>query len=84
MSFNTGALFGIAKSVVWVFLGSYLTAIATLIASRGKYKGQPILTLISGFIVFPLFLLLQVPLDIVSLFIRDLKWRKIPHGVNKN
>lgn len=84
MSFNTGALFGIAKSFVWVFAGSYLTAIATLIASRGKFKGQPVLPLISGFIVFPLFLLLQVPLDITVMFIREVKWRKIPHGVKAN
>ena len=84
MSLNTGSLFGMAKSAVWVFVGSYLSAIAILIASRGKFKGQPILPMIGGFIVFPLFLLLQIPLDISSLFIRDLKWRKIPHGVNKN
>lgn len=84
MSLNTGALFGMAKSAAWVFLGSYLTAIMTLIASRGKFKGQAKLPMIFGFVVFPLFLLLQVPLDITVLFVRDLKWRKIPHGVSKN
>ena len=83
MSLNTGAIFGMIKTFVWLFLGSYLTAIATLIASRGKYKGQAKLPLITGFIVFPLFLLLQVPLDVVTIFIHDLKWRKIPHGLNK-
>ena len=80
MSFNTGAIFGIAKSFAWLLLGSYLTAIMTLIASRGKYKGQAVLPMISAFIMFPFFLLIQVPLDIVSLFIKNLKWRKIPHG----
>lgn len=83
MSLNTGALFGMAKTAVRVFLGSYLTAIMTLIASRGKLKEQAKLPMIFGFVVFPLFLLLQVPLDIAALFIRDLKWRKIPHGVSK-
>ena len=80
MSFNTGALFGIAKTIAWLFLGSYLTATMTLIASRGKYKGQAVLPMISAFITFPLFLLIQVPLDVVSLFIKNLRWRKIPHG----
>ena len=83
MSLNTGALFGIAKSAVWVFLGAYLAAIVTLISTRGKLKGQPLLPMIGGFIIFPLFLLIQVPLDITSLFVRDLKWRKIPHGLNQ-
>ena len=84
MSMNTGALFGIAKAIIWFFLAAYLTVIAVLIASRGKYKGQAKLPLMGAFISFPLFVLIQVPLDIVSLFIRDLKWRKIPHGVSKN
>ena len=39
--------------------------------------------MIKGFIMFPFFVLLQVPLDITSLFIREVKWRKIPHGVSK-
>ena len=84
MSLNTGALFGMAKSAVWFLLASYLTVIMTLIASRGKFKNQAKLPLISAFIFFPLFILIQIPLDVTSLFIRNLKWRKIPHGVNKN
>ena len=52
--------------------------------SRGKFKNQAKLPLISAFIFFPLFILIQIPLDVTSLFIRNLKWRKIPHGVNKN
>ena len=83
MSLNTGALFGMAKSFMWFLIASYLTVAMTLFASRGKYKGQAKIPLISAFIFFPLFLLLQVPLDITSLFIRNLKWRKIPHGANK-
>lgn len=83
MSLNTGALFGMAKALIWFFLAAYLTVFMVLIASRGKYKGQAKLPMIKGFITFPLFVLLQVPLDIASLFIREVKWRKIPHGVNQ-
>ena len=83
MSFNTGALFGIAKTFVWVILGSYITATVTLIESRGKYKGQPVLPMITGFLIFPFFLLLQIPLDLTAIFVREVKWRKIPHGENK-
>lgn len=83
MSFHTGALFGMAKSLVWFFLGSYLTAAAVLIGERRKYKGQPKWPMIKGFLLFPLFLLLQFPLDIATLFIRNVEWRKIPHGANQ-
>ena len=83
LSLNTGALFGLAKSVVWFFLGNYVTLIMTLIAIRGKFKGQPKWPLIKAFVIFPLFVFIQLPLDIISLFIRNLKWRKIPHGVSQ-
>ena len=83
MSFETGALFVMIKSFIRVFLGSYVTALATLIASRGKFKGQKVWPLIKGFFTFPLFLLLQIPLDITVLFVKDIKWKKIPHGEMK-
>ena len=84
VSLNTGALFGLAKSVVWFIIGTYSTVILTLIASRGKFRGQPKWPLIKAFFFFPLFVFIQIPLDIASLFVRNLKWRKIPHGTNQN
>lgn len=83
MSLNTGALFGIIKSLTLFFIESYLITTMTLIASRGKFKGQPVLLMIGGFILFPIFLVIQIPLDVVSLFIHDLKWRKITHGITQ-
>ena len=81
MSFNTGALFGIAKTLVTVFISAYLTLIAILLASRGKYRKQPKLPLIFGFILFPFFVLLQIPLDLTAMFAKEVKWKKIPHGM---
>ena len=83
LSLNVGAVFTLVRSVISLFICSYLTAIGVLIASRGKFKGQAKWPMISGFILFPLFLLLQIPLDIASLFMKEVKWSKIPHGMNK-
>ena len=83
MSFQTGALFGMAKSLIWVIFGGFISAAMILIESRGKYKGQPVLPMIAGFLLFPFFLLIQIPLDLVALFVREVKWRKIPHGEHK-
>ena len=83
LSFNLGAVFGMMKSFGLVLLGGYITATLILLESRGKYKGQPVLPMIGGFLAYPFFLLLQIPLDFVSLFIREVKWRKIPHGESK-
>lgn len=62
---------------------SYLTVIAVLIAARDKYKGQPLAQKITGFLIFPLFIFLQIPLFLAAIFIREVKWKKIPHGINK-
>ncbi len=83
LSLNVGALFTLSRSVINVIVYSYIVAIGTLIASRGKFKGQAKWPMISGFIMFPFFLLLQAPLDITVLFMKEVKWRKIPHGMNK-
>ena len=82
MSFNTGALYGVLKSLIWFFIASYLSLIGVIIASRGKYKGQPKMPLTLGFLLFPFFLLLQIPLDLTAMFVKNVKWKKIPHGEN--
>ena len=53
------------------------------IESRGKYNGQDVLPMIGGFLIYPFFLLLQIPIDFIVLFMRDVKWRKVPHGENE-
>lgn len=80
MSFNTGAAFTIAKSGITYLFSAYLTVSAVLLASRGKYKGQAKLPLNFGFILYPFFLLLQIPLDLTAIFLKEVKWKKIPHG----
>lgn len=84
LSFNVGALFSIAKSIIFLLLYGYLSTTFTLIASRGKYKGQPFSKMLLGYLIFPFFIYLQIPLDLTSLFVKNMKWRKVPHGKNKN
>ena len=79
-SLNTGALFGLAKTFVFFLFNGYLTAVAVLIAGHDKYKGYDIGKRIGAFFLYPLFLALQFPLDLSVLFLKEVKWRKIPHG----
>ncbi len=80
ISSHIGALFELLRSLIYFHLSCYFIAILILIGSRGKYKNQPKIPLILGFIIFPLFYLLQTPLDVCALFSPNIKWRKIPHG----
>lgn len=83
LNLNVGALFLMLRTLVFTFLSIYLMALMVLIGSRDKFKHQPKLPLILGFIFFPLFVVTQIPLDLSAMLVRDVKWRKIPHGMNK-
>lgn len=80
LSLNTGMLFIYAKSLFFFFIYSYVNAAAVLFAGRKKYQGVKINKMIGGFLLYPLFLILQFPLDLIVLFIKKVKWKKIPHG----
>ena len=82
MSFNLGGLFLLARTLVFGVLTIYLMAAGVLIGSCGKWKDQPKLPMIFAFILFPLFLFLQIPLDLGAMIVRNVKWRKISHGVH--
>ena len=83
MSLNVGGLFLLVRSIATTFISSYFIAITVLIASYEKFKDQPKLPMFGAFIFFPIFVLLQIPLDLTAMCVRNVKWRKIPHGVSK-
>jgi len=80
LSLNTGALFFLARALVFGLIFLYLMGTATLVASYDKYKNNKKSILFLSWLVFPLFIMLQLPLDIVALFSKDLKWNKTKHG----
>lgn len=82
-SLNTGYLFFYAKTVVLFIVSSYITALFVLISAHEKFKDYRLSKKILGFLFFPLFLALEFPLDIVGLFKKEVKWKKIPHGTSK-
>ncbi len=80
LSFNTGYLFTFVKSIVFFFLNSYLTAVAVLISGRSKNKDFNKGKMFVSFFIYPLFLALQFPMEIIALFKKEIKWKKIDHG----
>ena len=79
-SLNTGYLFSFIKGVVFFIISSYITALLVRISANAKFKDYRLSKKMLGFIFFPLFLALQFPIDIVTLFKKQVKWKKIPHG----
>ena len=80
LSLNTGYLFSFLKGMVFFIVYSYITASLVRISAHEKFKDYKLSKKILGFLFFPLFLVLQFPLDLIGLFKKQVKWKKIPHG----
>jgi len=80
LSLNTGYLFSFLKGMVLFIVYSYITASLVRISAHEKFKDYKLSKKILGFLFFPLFLALQFPLDLIGLFKKQVKWKKIPHG----
>ena len=80
LSMRTGFLFTFIKTLAMFFFSAYLTGLIVLLAAKDKYKGYKASNKMKAFILYPFFLALQFPLDLVVLFRKEVKWKKIPHG----
>ena len=80
LSMNTGYLFSFLKGMVLFIISSYITVLLVRISAHDKFKDYKLSKKILGFLFYPLFLALQFPLDIIGLFKKQVKWKKIPHG----
>lgn len=86
-------LFGFDAATVWldwaislgysaaIFYGiTVVTAILLLIAEHKRIKHVNLGLRILSVFFWPLFLILSAPLEFVSLFVKNLKWKAIPHN----
>lgn len=82
-SFQTGALFALARGLAWFLLLAFLAGLFAYIAGYDNYKEFKKSVMIRGLLLTPLFLLLQYPLDVKSFFSKSVKWVKIAHGESR-
>ncbi len=71
------------KSLGWTLLTSYITlALSTIllfILERKRIKNVSFIKKVAIVLLFPIFMGLQFPIDVVALFSRNLTWKTIPH-----
>ena len=80
LSFKTGALFVFLRNMIVLYAGAFITGIVVLLVGHDKYQKNNKFILAVSLLFYPLFLLLQFPLDLVALFKHNVSWSKIPHG----
>ena len=91
-----GLLFGYDPAVVWMWYGivsaagfvlSYLLTFFTgallWALERKRIAKVGFCKTASTLLLFPFFLLLNVILDVISLFVKNLSWKTIPHSGGK-
>lgn len=90
-------LFGYDPAVVWSFYGVYsavglafsylvtfLGGLILMLVERKRIPRVGVFRRIVALLLWPFFLLLNVILDVISLFVKKLEWKTIPHvGQNK-
>ena len=82
-SFQTGALFTLAKGVATFVLTALILGFISYIAGYDNYKEFKKSTMFRGWLLLPLFLALQYVIDVRTLFGKSIGWLKIAHGENK-
>lgn len=86
-------LFGYDPVVVWRWYGiisaisfgvsyvlTFISGVLLLILEHKRIPRVGFFKMASALLLWPFFLLLNVVLDVVSLFVRNLKWKTIPHS----
>ena len=82
-SFQTGALFILARGLATFLVSAFLAGVAAYIAGYDNYKEFKKSVMLRGLLLTPLFLFLQYPLDVKTLFMKSVKWVKIAHGESR-
>lgn len=76
---STGIVYILARLAVISYIGMFLMAAITFIAEGKRVKGVSIWRKIVISLFWPLFLLIQFPIDVQAFFSRNLGWKPIPH-----
>ena len=77
-----GLIYVWLKSVVTAFLTLFCSAIVIFIIERKRIKGVSFIKKVLIALCWPLFTLIQLPIDIHALFAKNLAWKPIPHSDN--
>lgn len=76
---SNGMLFATARSAIVSYIGTALMAVLVFIREGKRVIGVSLWKKLLISLAWPIFLLLQLPMDIQAFFSRNLGWKPIPH-----
>ena len=77
-----GWLISTGKSLLSAYVVGMISAIVIFIAERKRIYGVSFMKKVAITLLWPIFIALWVPIDIVALFSKNLGWKTIPHNDN--
>ncbi len=75
-----GLLFIWLKSAIYSYITIFLGALVVFFVDRKRTKSVSLWEKIKISLVWPIFLLIQIPIDVQVLFSKNLSWKPIPHN----
>ena len=77
---SDGLLISLIRSGVFSYAGMILMAVAVFIVERRRIRGVGFAKKVLITLLWPLFLAIQLPMDIQAFFSKNLGWKPIPHS----
>ena len=77
---SSGMLFALLRSAMISGAVMMLTAVIIFIIERRRIKGVSFLKKVLITLLWPVFLFIQLPMDVQAFFSRNLGWKPIPHN----
>ncbi|MBO4423581.1 MAG: glycosyltransferase family 2 protein [Clostridia bacterium] len=78
--FSNGLVFTTLRSSLLSFVMMMLMAIVVFITDRKRIKGLSFIRKVLITVLWPVFLFIELPIDIQAFFSRNLGWKPIPHN----
>lgn len=76
---SDGLLFAWLRTAMSAYVGLLLNAIAIFVFERKRIKKVPLYKKVLISLAWPIFIAIQIPIDIQAVFSRNLEWKPIPH-----
>ena len=77
---SDGVLFGIIKGMIYSYITVFASSVLIFVIERKRIRKVSFLYKVLISLIWPIFLAIQVPMDVQAFFSRKLGWKPIPHN----
>lgn len=84
LSPNIGLIYSLIGGFINTYVISFITALMTMCLGWKRFMPDSVITTVLAMLLFPIFLMLQMILDVQAILFRNIGWKPIPHIGNRD